>query len=71
MSAILKSKRRSRLTPHDRELLILRVFGMDKSAFLTFGHVLDYWRNFGSSFTVASSVRARVPSLPQNSCCSL
>ena len=33
-------------------LLMLRVFGMDRSAFLTFGHVLDYWRRLGSSFTV-------------------
>ena len=36
----------------NKRLLMLRVFGMDKSAFLTFGYMLDYWRRIGSSFTV-------------------
>lgn len=36
----------------NRRLLILRVFDIDRSAFLTFDFLLSYWRHFGSSFTV-------------------
>lgn len=36
----------------NRRLLMLRVFGMNETAFLTFGHVLEYWRWFGTSFTI-------------------
>jgi hypothetical protein len=36
----------------NRRLLILRVFGRDKSTVLTFGAIRRYWGHIGSSFTI-------------------
>ena len=36
----------------NRRLLILRVFGRDESASLTFGALRNYWQHIGPSFTV-------------------
>jgi hypothetical protein len=50
-------------------LLILRVFGMNKSASLTFGRMLDYWKHLGCYFTVVdpSYLRYRYRAFSLNS----
>ena len=47
----IKLKRISQQTPN-MTLLILRVFGNKKQALLTFGRLINFWRHFGSWFTV-------------------
>lgn len=49
---LIRKLYRKQDTSENRRLLILRVFNMDRSAFLTFDFLLSYWRHFGSSFTV-------------------
>ncbi|MBQ0944601.1 hypothetical protein KAK07_14780 [Ideonella sp. 4Y16] len=42
---------RARRTPNAK-LLVLRVFGIDEAALFTFEGLLQYWRHFGTFFTV-------------------